>query len=57
MSSPEKQAQPREYLIAASYSFLTKENGGAGTDTSSVVASGRMQRNGRKLCLGRFRMP
>lgn len=42
VSSEEKLTQLKENLIAASYSCLTKENGGASTDSFSLVASDRM---------------
>lgn len=49
VSSQEKQTQLRKDLIAASYSFLTKEDGSAGTDTFSLVASDRMRSSGTEL--------
>lgn len=42
VSSQEKLTQMREDLMAASYTFLAKENGEAGTDAFSLVANESM---------------
>ena len=38
------------------YSFLTRGEGGEGTDLFSVVINDRTQGNGRSMCQGRFRL-